>query len=266
MSSALDKIIAYKTDEVTALKRRETLAAFERRASDLPPARGFRAALTAKTESGQNGLICEIKRKSPSAGDILVGADPVDIARQYERGGAACLSVLTDRPSFGGSLADFAAIRRSIALPMLRKDFMIDEIQIAESRAAGADCVLMILSVLDDVKCLELCAQSAELGMDVLIETHDAEEVDRAIELGFTLLGINNRDLKRMVTDLATTEQLAPRVPGQFEIVSESGVSKPEDIQRLRRFGATRFLIGESLMKRKDRESYVKRLVFAGTD
>ncbi|MCL4146972.1 UNVERIFIED_CONTAM: hypothetical protein GTU68_030264, partial [Idotea baltica] len=253
--SALDKIIEYKIDEVAELKKSGSLATYE-----------SLAALTAKVDAGRNALICEIKRKSPSAGDILMGANPENIACQYEAGGAACLSILTDNPSFGGSLDDFAAIRSEVSLPMLRKDFMIDPIQIAESRAAGADCILLILSVLDDTQCKELYAQSVELGMDVLIETHDEAELTRAVDLGAPLIGINNRDLKKMVTDLATTERLAPLVPEKFEVVSESGVSKIQDIERLRRVGATRFLIGESLMKRNDRVEYVQQLVLAGTD
>ncbi|MEM9055453.1 MAG: indole-3-glycerol phosphate synthase TrpC, partial [Pseudomonadota bacterium] len=211
-------------------------------------------------ETGENALICEVKRKSPSAGEILPGADPREIAAQYERGGAACLSVLTDGPSFGGSLEDFAAIRSAVALPMLRKDFMIDPIQVAEARAHGADAVLVILSCTDDALALNLTQAALELSMDALIETHDAEEVERALALPSPLIGINNRDLKIMQTDLATSERLSGLIPSDRDFISESGISEPDDISRLRNVGARRFLIGESLMKRADREQHVTML------
>ena len=208
----------------------------------------------------ENALICELKRKSPSAGDILPGANPVSIAREYEEGGAACLSILTDGPSFGGSLSDFVAIRDAVSLPMLRKDFMIDPIQIIEARAYGADCVLVILSCTDDVLASDLIQTATSLGMDSLIETHDANELERALKLPSPLIGINNRDLKIMKTDLATTERLAASLPTGRNLVSESGISEAEDVIRLRKTGARRFLIGESLMKRDDRQAHVARL------
>lgn len=261
MSTALDRILDYKRDEVAALKRDRSFASLSRAATGASPVRGFAAAMDRIAATGENALICELKRKSPSAGDILPGADPVAIAAEYESGGAACLSVLTDGPSFGGSLADFAAIRNGVTIPMLRKDFLIDPVQVAESRAHGADCILIILSAVNDALAAELHDAATGFGMDVLVETHDEAELGRALLLASPLIGINNRDLKRMVTDLSTTERLAPLVPAGRQIVAESGISTPEHILRLRATGARRFLIGESLMKRKDqRETAVRGL------
>ncbi|MCR9269532.1 MAG: indole-3-glycerol phosphate synthase TrpC [Hyphomonadaceae bacterium] len=260
MSTALDKIIAYKRDEVDALKRDHSAQDLLAAAKTQAPPRGFAARLSQIAATGDNALICEMKRKSPSAGEILPGADPSEIAAQYERGGAACLSVLTDGPSFGGSLADFARIRAAVSLPMLRKDFMIDPIQVLEARAHGADAVLVILSCTDDGLAAELTRTAIDLGMDALIETHDAEEIERALKLPSPLIGINNRDLKIMQTDLATSERLSKLIPDDRDYISESGISLPEDIVRLRKTGARRFLIGESLMKRGDREQHVKAL------
>jgi len=260
MSTALDRIVTYKRDEVAALKRERSEQDFLASVKDQAAPRGFASRLTAIANSDENALICEMKRKSPSAGDILPGADPCDIAAQYERGGAACLSVLTDGPSFGGSLEDFGAIRSAVALPMLRKDFMIDTIQVAEARAHGADAVLVILSCTDDALALDLTQAALDLGMDALIETHDAVEIERALALPSPLIGINNRDLKIMQTDLATSETLSRLIPADKDFISESGISQPDDISRLRKTGARRFLIGESLMKRSDREQHVSAL------
>lgn len=261
MSTALDRIIDYKRDEVAAFKRTTSFAEQDAQARAADTVRGFASALDAVAAADQNALICELKRKSPSAGEILPGADPVAIATEYEAGGAACLSVLTDGPSFGGSLEDFAAIRRAVSIPMLRKDFMIDPIQIAEARAWGADCILVIMACLDDGLAAELTGCAMGYGMDVLVETHNEEELERALRLPSPLIGVNNRDLKRMVTDLSTTERLAPMIPAGRRLVSESGISSPEHIARLRRTGARRFLIGESLMKRGEhRKSCVTEL------
>ncbi|MEE2929534.1 MAG: indole-3-glycerol phosphate synthase TrpC [Pseudomonadota bacterium] len=263
MATALDRIIEYKRDEVAALKQDHSQQDFLSKAKTQAPARGFTRRLSEIAASDENALICEMKRKSPSAGEILPGANPQDIAAQYERGGAACLSVLTDGPSFGGSLEDFAAIRAAVSLPMLRKDFMIDPIQVLEARAHGADAILVILSCTDDALATDLTKTAIDLGMDVLIETHDADEVERALTLPSALIGINNRDLKIMQTDLATSERLSPLLPSDRDYVSESGISLPEDIVRLRKTGARRFLIGESLMKRDDREAHVRALRMA---
>lgn len=266
MSTALDKIIEYKRDEVHRLKKRFSIADYAERIAPASPPRGFREALARVANQGQNALICELKRKSPSAGVIVEDVSPVEIAKQYETGGAACLSVLTDGPSFGGSEEDFKTIRNSVMLPMLRKDFMIDPLQIYESRAMGADAILVILSAVDDILAQELVSTALEMKMDCLIETHDEVELARAITLKQPLVGINNRNLKKMKTDLATTERLAPNLPTVNEFISESGISTPDDIIRLRHTGARRFLIGESLMKRTDRTEHVERLVNACSD
>lgn len=260
MTTALDRILAYKADEVRLLKRERSLASLQDQAASQARPRGFTAALSAVADAGQNALICEIKRKSPSAGDILPGANAASIAQDYERGGAACLSVLTDGPSFGGTLEDFASIRAAVTLPMLRKDFMIDPLQIVESRAHGADCVLIILSAVDDACAADLSQTAEALGMDVLVETHDEAELDRALRLPSPLVGVNNRDLKRMITDLGTSERLSPRLPADRHLISESGISDPSHIRRQRTFGIRRFLIGESLMKRNDRSAFTRTL------
>ena len=261
MTTALDRIIDYKRDEVADLKQQVSFADMDSRARAAAPVRGFAAALSDVAGKDQNALICELKRKSPSAGEILPGADPVKIATEYEAGGAACLSVLTDGPSFGGCLQDFESIRNAVSIPMLRKDFMIDPIQVAEARAWGADCVLVIMASLDDALAMDLTQSAMDYGMDVLVETHNEAELERALRLPSPLIGVNNRDLKRMVTDLSTTERLAPLIPEDRQLVAESGISTPEHIARLRKTGARRFLIGESLMKRGDqRQSAVTGL------
>lgn len=265
MTTALDAIISYKIDEVARRKTEIRLSLLEARAQAAPHPRGFAASLAAVAASGENALICELKRKSPSAGEILPGADPIAIAAEYEAGGAACLSILTDGPSFGGSLADLDAARTAVALPLLRKDFMIDPWQVVEARAHGADAVLVILAAVDDVLAGELCAAAAIYGMDVLAEVHDCAELDRALRLPTDLIGVNNRNLKTMTTDLGVTEALAPRLPAGRALVSESGISQPADVERLRETGARRFLIGESLMKQVDRRAAVSALRRAGT-
>lgn len=254
MATALDRIIDYKRDEVAALKANRSMESLLSDAAASAPSRGFARRMTEIVSLGQNALICELKRKSPSAGEILPGADPVAIARDYEIGGAACLSILTDFPSFGGSLGDLAAIRAAVDLPLLRKEFMIDEIQVAEARAFGADAILVILSAVDDALARDLIGAADELGMDAIVEVHDEDELERANELPSSLVGINNRDLKRMVTDLETTERLASRLAAGKSLISESGISEPGHITRLRMSGAQRFLIGESLMKSPDRK------------
>lgn len=264
--TALDAILAYKLQEVARARAETSLSVLENRAHAAPLARGFAAALDAVAANGENALICELKRKSPSAGEILPGANPVAIAREYEAGGAACLSVLTDTPSFGGRLEDLVAIRDAVGLPLLRKDFMVDPWQVMEARAHGADAILVILAAVDDGLARALCDTAQAYGMDVLAEVHDAHEMVRALKLPVTLIGVNNRNLKTMTTDLAVTETLSPLVPGNMALVAESGVSGEEDIQRLRQAGARRFLIGESLMKQDDRPAAVQRLRQAGSN
>ncbi|MEM0985635.1 MAG: indole-3-glycerol phosphate synthase TrpC [Pseudomonadota bacterium] len=259
--TALDAILAYKADEVAAASTKTPLSEIKARLGDAPPPRGFKAALDAVVARGENGLICELKRKSPSAGDILPGADPVAIAKDYEAGGAACLSILTDGPSFGGSLADLSAIRSAVTLPVLRKDFMVDPYQVYEARAHGADAILVIMAALPDTHATDLMAAAFDLGMDVLVETHNKAELTRALDLDSRgLIGVNNRDLTRMITDLSTTESLAPLIPSGRPFVAESGVKSAADIQRLKAAGARRFLVGESLMLSPDRRASTARL------
>lgn len=263
--NALTPIIEYKREEVADLKSRTTLSALEEIARAQEAPRGFANALSDAANAGANALICELKRKSPSAGEILPGADPVSIAQEYETGGAACLSVLTDGPSFGGSLDDLRAIKDGVSLPLLRKDFMIDPLQIFEARAAGADAVLIIMAAIDDNLASELCSAATHLGMDALIEVHNEPELERALRLDSPLLGINNRDLTKMTTDLTVTERLSTFIPTGKHLVSESGVKTPKDIERLRVVGARRFLIGESLMLSDMRKNMVSELKNAGT-
>ena len=259
MTTALDRIVAYKKDEVDALRLKVSESDLLKLGALQPAPRGFATALETIASAGENALICEIKRKSPSAGDILPGADPVEIARDYEQGGAACLSVLTDGPSFGGSAKDLKAIRSAVTLPILRKDFMVDPIQVIEARAMGTDAILVILASTSDPLARDLIATAHDLGMDTLIEVHDPLERDRALTLGGTLIGVNNRDLKAMVTYLAMSEHLAP-ASRPHDWISESGLKSPDDLRRMRAVGYRRFLIGESLMKETDRPAAVKAL------
>ncbi|MGB3624556.1 MAG: indole-3-glycerol phosphate synthase TrpC [Henriciella sp.] len=260
MKTALDRIIDYKRDEVAALKASHSLSRLLDAAKSADAPRGFAAAMDKTVDTGENALICELKRKSPSAGEIVPGADPVQIAREYEQGGATCLSILTDFPSFGGSLDDLVAVRQAVGLPVLRKEFMIDTHQVAEARAYGADAILVILSAVDDALALDLCNAASDLGMDAIVEVHDADELERANSLPARLVGINNRNLKKMTTDLQTTETLAPQLASDKTLISESGISDPSHISRLRKAGARRFLIGESLMKSDHREADCKKL------
>lgn len=266
MATALDKIIDYKRDEVAASKQTRSVNELLNLASTAPKPRGFKAALARVAAANENALICELKRKSPSAGEILPGANPTDIARDYERGGAACLSVLTDGPSFGGSLGDLEAIRQAVDIPLLRKEFMIDEYQVVEARAYGADAILVILSAVDDALASTLISAANDLGMDVIVEVHDQGELMRANLLQGELVGINNRDLKRMLTDLSTTERLASKLAPEKSMISESGISTVSHIKRLRKSGARRFLIGESLMKSANREQMCRELRLTSDD
>ena len=263
--NALTPILEYKKDEVAALKSARSFADLSSAANQQDPPRGFAAALTRIADIGANGLICELKRKSPSAGEILPGANPALIAQEYEAGGAACLSILTDSPSFGGSLGDLETIRQAVSLPLLRKDFMIDPLQIVEARAHGADAILIIMAAVNDALALELLQTAEEYGMDALVEIHNEEELARALELPGGLLGINNRDLTKMTTDLSVTEHLSKLIDPARPFVAESGVKTPADIERLRLAGAKRFLIGESLMLSDRRKSLVSELKQAGT-
>ncbi|NQW08682.1 MAG: indole-3-glycerol phosphate synthase TrpC [Alphaproteobacteria bacterium] len=251
MSDVLAEICAHKRQEVAARKAARPMAEVMRAARDADAPRGFAAALDAKAGNGY-GLIAEIKKASPSKGLIRADFDPAALARAYRDGGAACLSVLTDEKYFQGADRYLQAARAAVDLPVLRKDFMLEPWQIAESRALGADCVLLILAALSDERAKELEDMAFDLGMAVLLEVHDDEELDRALRLGSPLLGVNNRNLKTMATDLATTESLAGRVPDGRVLVCESGLSSPADLARMARVGARRFLIGEALMRQAD--------------
>lgn len=248
----LARIFASKRVEVAAAKARQPLAALEAEARTQAPARGFAAALDRAVTSGRYALIAELKKASPSAGLIRPDFDPPALARAYHQGGAACLSVLTDGPRFQGDNAYLAAARAAVPLPALRKDFMLDPWQIVESRALGADCILLIMAGLSDAQAGELEAAARDWGMDALIEVHDEAELERALRLRSPLIGVNNRNLKTMATDIATTERLARRVPADRVLVAESGLKIPADLARLARVGARRFLIGESLMREAD--------------
>lgn len=248
----LEKICADKRKHVEAMRAGRPLAELIQSAKRADPPRGFAARLEEAGDAGKFALICEMKRVSPSGGPIRPDFDPARIAKDYEAGGAACLSVLTDAPYFAGRDEDLSAARSACTLPVLRKDFMIDPYQIVESRALGADCVLLILATLDDREAMSLEAAALDYGMDVLIETHDSAEVERALRLRSRLIGINNRDLKTLKTDLATTEQLAREIPDDRILVSESGIRTPADLARLSDAGADAFLIGESLLREPD--------------
>ena len=252
MANVLDRICAGKREHVAAAKTRRPLSAVVDDAAGAPAPRGFTARLGDAVMGGGYGLIAEIKRASPSKGLIREDFDPATLARNYQEGGASCLSVLTDAPSFGGSNDHLSAARAAVELPVLRKDFMIDPYQIVESRALGADCVLLILAALEDDLAHELEQLAMAHGMDVLIEVHDEEELERALTLQSPLIGINNRNLKTLKTDIDTTRRLAPTVPEGREVVSESGLFTPEDLAGMARAGARRFLIGESLMRQDD--------------
>ncbi|GAA0304674.1 indole-3-glycerol phosphate synthase TrpC [Rhodovulum strictum] len=247
----LDRIKAYKLEEIAADKAAHPLSEVEAAAKAAPPVRPFAAALHRAAQRGY-GLIAEIKKASPSKGLIREDFDPPALARAYEAGGATCLSVLTDTPSFQGAKAYLEAARAAVGLPCLRKDFMYDTYQVAEARALGADCILIIMASVSDAQAAELEAAATEWGMDALIEVHDAPELDRACVLKSGLIGINNRNLNTFETSLDTTRQLVRRVPEGRQIVSESGLNSPEDLAEMARYGVRSFLIGESLMRQPD--------------
>ncbi|MFT3996549.1 MAG: indole-3-glycerol phosphate synthase TrpC [Asticcacaulis sp.] len=261
MSDILEKIAAYKREEVAERKGLITLSDLDARAAAMDAPRGFARALVANKPAGGLSLIAEVKKASPSKGLIRDDFEPATLARAYEVGGASCLSILTDAPSFMGHESHFIAARQAVALPCIRKEFLVDVWQVAESRSMGADAILVIMAMIDDALAADLIAAAHAYGMDALVEVHDAEEMTRALKLASPLIGINNRNLRTFEVDLKTTEALSAMVGPQHILVAESGIFTPQDVARLERTGATAMLVGESLMRQSDVTQAAKNLL-----
>ncbi|MGC8697455.1 MAG: indole-3-glycerol phosphate synthase TrpC [Halothiobacillus sp.] len=262
----LKKIIARKFVEVAERRARQSIEALARQAASNDAPRGFVAALRAKIKAGQAAVIAEVKKASPSRGVLREPFNPAEIAGQYERGGAACLSVLTDHDFFQGHEDYLVAARAACRLPVLRKDFMVDAYQVVEARALAADCILLIAAALTDQKMAELHQHATDWGMDVLVEVHDAAELERALAMGINLVGINNRDLRNFEVSLNTTLDLLPRIPADILVVTESGILTPADAQRMREHHVHAFLVGEAFMRAPDPGIALRNLFETTTD
>ena len=259
--NVLEKIAAYKREEVAAAKAAQSVSALMRAAREASPPRGFCAALKQAAAIKRPALIAEIKKASPSKGLIRENFNPEAAARAYAAGGATCLSVLTDAPSFQGSPHDLISARAAVSLPVLRKEFMIDAYQVVQSRAMGADCILVILAMVDDVSARSLVAAARDWGMDAMIEVHDEAQIRRAVDLKADIIGINNRDLETFVTTLDTAIRLKPLIPPGHIVVAESGLSTPADLRRLASVGIGAYLIGEALMRQDDVEAATRDII-----